>query len=207
MPQEEDDIEKIMKYIAAMKRNAIAMLERGEEPEVIMIYADDCGHCHSQIRLFMRPNKGKSHGLDVPIDVVEMTRLDVEKLFKRGKTTKICLDNKCEIIDKIIPVNKTSPLGLQLKGESKEWAKKTGNPDAILDMTPMWLHYRTHEVIGVGHRAGKNLKTLTSAKKNVSRQKRFTKVYSTVLGKTCTAVSCDPNAIVKVNGKTYKKMG
>jgi len=202
-----DDMDAIFNYIMAMKRNSLAKLERGEEPEVIMVYADDCSHCHAEFRLFMRPNKGSSHGLDVPVEIVELTRSECELMYKKGKITKACLDNKLEVIDRIIPVNKTSVLGVQLKAESKEWAKKTGNPDAILDMTPMWVHFRTHEVIGVGHRAGKNLKTLTSVKKNVSRQNRFEKIYTTVIGKTCTTVSCDPKTLVKVNGKTYKKMG
>lgn len=206
MKKEDEKVKAVMDYVMAMKRNALSRLDNGEDPEVIMIYADDCLHCHAQFDLFMRKTSEK-HGLGVSLELVEMSRADVEKLFHKGKITAAVMNNKFNIIDKIIPVNKISTMGTELKDESKGWSKTTSNPDAVLDLTPMWLHYRTHQVIGVGHRAGKNLKMLVDQKKNVARERIFKDTYSMILGKTCTTVSCDPKAIVKINGKTYKKMG
>lgn len=206
MVKQEDDYDAIVNYIAAMKRNALSRLDRGIEPEAIMLYSESCGHCHSQIRLFMGTNS-KKHYLNVPLEVVELTEKQINLLYKKSKITKTTMDNKFNVIDKIVPIDKDSIIGKELKVESKGWAKKIGNPDAILDLTPMWLHYKTHEVIGVGHRAGKNLLVLLDPVKNAIRQENFKKNYTLILGQECDAVTCDTSSIVKITGKRYKKQG
>jgi len=200
------NVEAILKYISAMKRNALARLDRGEKPEVIELYKEACGFCQSQINFFMLKNETK-HFLNIPIDIVELTPEELASLVKKGAITQAMMDNKITIIDRIIPVEKNSIIGQELKVKSKQWSKKTGNPDAILDLTPMWLHYGTQEVIGVGYRGHKNLRMLVDPVKNKKREELFKRNYSLILGKPCDAVMCDVSQIVKINSKRYKKMG
>lgn len=202
-----DEVEKVFNYINAMKRNALSRLKEGKKPGIIILYANDCGACHSQFKYFARKNKNGEHGLDVPIEMVEMPDEKIDDLVKSKQITAKSAWNKRNIIDNIIPVCKSSDLGKKIVEEAREWAKETKNPDNRIDGTPAWLHFNTHELVGFGFRTGKNLLIVTDPKRNTKREARFNNTFSSMLGKSCSVVACDLNRHVKIDDAMYRKEG
>jgi len=200
---------EILAYIDRMKKNSLRLMKAGKAPSVIFIYREDCKHCHDQVELFWRKGTTKNNfhdGLDVPAESLIATEAQLKRAVAAGKMSKHGYENKLEIIDKIIPVNKLSKLGLGFVKESKEWSKKTGKPNDFLNYTPTFIDFKTHEVILIGHQNGRVLHNMTKETESEKRRDSFSKIYSAFIGKTCDGVSCEMGSRVKeIDEDTYEK--
>lgn len=198
--------EQILEYIARMKENAMNRMKLGKKPKYMFIYKDDCTFCHTQVSLFWKKGTAqkKFHdGLDVPIEILLYNEARLRRALAAGKISKRTLENKLTIIDNLIPVNKRAVLGERLVDESREWSRKTGNPNDFIDYTPTFIDFQTHQIVAVGYQAGRWLHNMMNDVKIKKRKSAFSKMYSALVGKACDEVSCSMKSHVGNFDESY----